>query len=128
MTIYLTLEQIIIIHEDQIVRYGGSSGLRDVSLLESAVFRPQSSFGGNDLYPTIFDKASVLMHSLILNHSFIDGNKRTGTVSMLVFLEVNGYRIQVTQKALVNTALGVESKKINTEKLAAWIKKYTKKI
>lgn len=128
MTIYLTLEQIIIIHEDQIVRYGGSSGLRDVSLLESAVFRPQSSFGGNDLYPTIFDKASVLMHSLILNHSFIDGNKRVGTASVLVFLELNGYQLRVTQKALVNTALGVESKKINTEKLAVWLKKYTKKI
>lgn len=128
MIIYLTLEQIIITHEDQIVRYGGSSGLRDISLLESAVFRPQSSFGGEDLYPTIFDKASALMHSLILNHPFIDGNKRAGTTSMLVFLELNGYRLQVTQKALVNTALGVESKKLNTEKLAAWLKKYTRKI
>lgn len=128
MTIYLTLEQIIIIHEDQIVRYGGSSGLRDVSLLESAVFRPQSSFGGEDLYPTVFNKASALIHSLVLNHPFIDGNKRTGTVSLLVFLEMNGYRLQVTQKALVNTVLEVESKKINIEKLSAWIKKYTKKI
>lgn len=128
MTIYLTLEQIIVIHEDQIVRYGGSSGLRDVSLLESAVFRSQSSFGGEDLYPTIFDKASALMRSLIFNHPFIDGNKRTGTVSMLVFLELNGYRLQVNQKALVNAALDMESKKINVEKLAAWLKKYAKKI
>lgn len=128
MTIYLTLEQIIVIHEDQIVRYGGSSGLRDVSLLESAVFRSQSSFGGEDLYPTIFDKASALMHSLILNHPFIDGNKRTGTASMLVFLELNGYRLQVNQKALVNAALDMESKKINVEKLATWLKKYAKKI
>lgn len=128
MTIYLTLEQIIIIHEDQIVRYDGSSGLRDVSLLESAVFRPQSSFGGEDLYPTIFDKASALIHSLILNHPFIDGNKRTGIASMLVFLELNGYRLQVIQKALVNTALEVGSKKLNVEKLAVWLKKYTKKI
>ena len=113
MTIYLTLEQIIVIHEDQIVRYGGSSGLRDVSLLESAVFRSQSSFGGEDLYPTIFDKASALMHSLILNHPFIDGNKRTGTASMLVFLELNGYRLQVNKKPLVSAALEMESKKIN---------------
>ena len=128
MTIYLTLEQIIVIHEDQIVRYGGSSGLRDVSLLESAVFRSQSSFGGEDLYPTIFDKASALMHSLILNHPFIDGNKRTGTASMLVFLELNGYRLQVNQKALVSAALDMESKKINVEKLATWLKKHTKKI
>lgn len=125
---YLTLEQIIIIHEDQIVRYGGSSGLRDVSLLESAVFRSQSSFGGEDLYPTIFDKASALMHSLILNHPFIDGNKRTGITSMLVFLELNRYRLQATQKALVDTTLRVESKEMNIEKLTAWLKKYSKKI
>ena len=128
MAVYLTLEQIIIIHEDQIVRYGGSSGLRDVALLESTVFRPQSSFGGEDLYSTIFDKASALMHSLILNHPFIDGNKRTGIASMLVFLELNGYRLRVIQKALVNVALGVESKKIDIEKLSAWLKKYSKRI
>jgi len=128
VAVYLTLEQIIIIHEDQIVRYGGSSGLRDVALLESTVFRPQSSFGGEDLYSTIFDKASALMHSLILNHPFIDGNKRTGIASMLVFLELNGYRLRVIQKALVNVALGVESKKIDIEKLSAWLKKYSKRI
>ena len=128
MTIYLTLEQIIIIHEDQIVRYGGYSGLRDINLLESAVFRSQSSFGGEDLYRTIFDKASALMHSLILNHPFVDGNKRTGTVCMLVFLELNGYRLQVDQKALVNTALSMESKNMNVEKLSAWLKKYAIKI
>lgn len=128
MTIYLTLEQVIIIHEDQVMRYGGSSGLRDVSLLESAVFRPQSSFGGEDLYPTVFDKASALIHSLILNHPFVDANKRTGTASMLVFLELNGYELEVSQKTLVNTVLRIESKKINVEKLSAWLKKYTKKI
>lgn len=128
MTIYLTLEQVIIIHEDQVMRYGGSSGLRDVSLLESAVFRPQSSFGGEDLYPTVFDKASALIHSLILNHPFVDANKRTGTASMLVFLELNGYKLEVSQKTLVNTVLRIESKKINLEKLSAWLKKYTKKI
>ncbi|MDO8461149.1 MAG: type II toxin-antitoxin system death-on-curing family toxin [bacterium] len=125
--IYLTLEQVLLIHEDQIVRYGGSSGLRDVSLLESAIFRPQSSFGGEDLYLTIFDKASALMHSLILNHSFIDGNKRTGTASMLVFLELNEYRLHVSQKALIEIALKIESKKINMEELADWLKKNSKK-
>lgn len=128
MTIYLTLEQVIIIHEDQVMRYGGSSGLRDISLLESAVFRPQSSFGGEDLYPTIFDKASALIHSLILNHPFVDANKRTGTASMLVFLELNGYKLEVSQKTLVNTVLRIESKKINVEKLSAWLKKHAKRI
>ena len=126
--IYLSLEQVITIHEDQVIRYGGSSGLRDVPLLESAVFRPQSSFGGEDLYPTIFDKAASLMHSLILNHPFIDANKRTGTASMLVFLELNGYRLKVPQKALVEVAKGVESKKISLDELGDWLKKHCKKI
>lgn len=126
--IYLTLEQVFLIHEDQLVRYGGSSGLRDLALLESAIFRPQSSFDGEDLYPTLFHKAAALMISLILNHAFLDGNKRTGVASMLVFLELNGYKLKISQKALVNTALGVESKKINIEKLAAWLKRHSKRI
>ena len=126
--IYLTLEQVITIHEDQVIRYGGSSGLRDVPLLESAVFRPQSSFGGEDLYPTIFDKAASLMHSLILNHPFIDANKRTGTASMLVFLELNGYRLKVSQKALLETAKKVKSKKLSMDELGDWLKKNSKKI
>lgn len=126
--IYLTLEQILLIHEDQLVRYGGSPGLRDLILLESAVFRPQSSFDGEDLYATIFYKAASLMISFILNHAFLDGNKRTGIASMLVFLELNGYKLKISQKALVNTALGVESKKINIKKLAALLKKHSKRI
>lgn len=126
--IYLTLEQVFLIHEDQLVRHGGSSGLRDLALLESAIFRPQSSFDGEDLYPSIFYKAAAFMISIILNHPFLDGNKRTGIVSMLVFLELNGYKLKISQKALVGIALEVESKKINIEKLAAWLKKYSKRI
>lgn len=126
--IYLTLEQIIIIHEDQLLRYGGSSGLRDLSLLESSVFRPQSSFGGDDLYKTIFEKAAALLHSLALNHPFIDGNKRTGTTSMLVFLELNGYRLNVSQNTLVKLVLKVESKKLDVQQIALWLKKNSKKV
>ena len=126
--IYLTLEQVLLIHEDQVVRYGGSSGLRDLSLLESAIFRPQSTFGGEDLYQTIFDKVAALMHSLILNHVFVDGNKRTGTASMLVFLELNGYRLKVSQKVLVEAAMNVESKRWNIEEIATWLKKNSKKM
>lgn len=127
-TIYLTLEQVFLIHEDQLLRYGGSSGLRDLPLLESAIFRPQSSFGGEDLYSSIFEKAAALMHSLLLNHPFVDGNKRTATTSMLVFLELNNYRLQVSQKALVEVAIKIESKQLNLEQIASWFRKYAKKI
>lgn len=119
---YLTLEQILVIHQDQIEQYGGSHGLRDLALLESAVFRPQSSFSGKELYKTIFDKTAAIMHSLILNHPFIDGNKRTGIVSAVVFLELNGFRLEVSQKELVKTALKIESKELSLENVAEWLK------
>lgn len=125
--IYLTLEQILIIHQDQIERYGGTHGLRDLALLESAIFRPQSSFSSKELYKTIFDKTAALMHSLILNHPFIDGNKRTGIVSALVFLELNGFRLEVGTKELIKTALKIESKKLNLENVAKWLESNSKK-
>lgn len=128
MIINLTLEQILLIHEDQVVRYGGSQGLRDIALLESAVYRSQVTFGGVDLYPTIFEKAGALVHSLLLNHPFVDGNKRTAIASMLVFFDINGYYFNITQKVLVSTALSIENKKWNIGKITTWLKKYAKKI
>lgn len=119
---YLTLEQILVIHEDQIERYGGTSGLRNLELLESALFRPQSTFDGNDLYENIFEKASALIHSLILNHPFVDGNKRTGIVAGFVFLEINGFSLQIEQKELVEKALLIPPKKHTIKKTAKWLK------
>jgi len=74
---YLSSQNIIQIHFEIVEATGGSQGIRDVGLLESAAGRPRASFGGKDLYPNIFLKASVLVHSLLLNHPFVDGNKRT---------------------------------------------------
>lgn len=119
---YVTLEQILVIHEDQIERYGGSSGVRDLSLLESAIFRPQTTFSGKDLYKTHFDKAAALMHSLIMNHAFIDGNKRTGTAGMLVYFEINNISISISTQELVETVLLVEKEKWEIEKIANWLK------
>lgn len=125
-TIFLTFEQILVIHYDQIERYGGSHGIRELALLESAIFRPQTTFGDQELYDDIFSKAAALMHSLLLNHPFIDGNKRTATASCLVFLEINGLFLQVTQEELVDTALKVASKELDLEKLTAWLKDNSK--
>ena len=126
--VYLTLEQVLLIHEDQIDRYGGSHGLRDMALLESAIYRSQATFGGIDLYPTTFEKAGALVHSLLLNHPFVDGNKRTAIASMLVFLELNNYSFFVSQKELVATALSIENKKWNIEKISLWLQKHSKKM
>lgn len=125
--LFLTLEQVLLIHEDQIEKYGGSHGVRDLGLLESAILRPQTTFGGVDLYESLFDKAAALTHSLLLNHPFVDGNKRTAVVSVLTFLELNGLSISTSNKNLVDFALSVENKKIPIEKIAGWLKKYAKK-
>jgi death-on-curing protein len=127
-TIFLTFEQVLAIHDNQIETYGGSHGLRDLALFESAIMRPQTTFGGKDLYPSIFEKAAVLMHSLIMNHPFVDGNKRTGTVSALVFLEINRFRIAVDQNELVDISLEVTLKKMDVKDIATWLEKSSKKI
>ncbi len=126
--VYLTLEQILVIHQDQIDRYGGSHGIRELALLESAAFRPQSTFSDQDLYPDLFDKAAALMHSLILNHPFIDGNKRTSSASTLVFLEINGWRLKVNQDLFLQAVLAIESKKMSIEDIAKWIQVNSEKI
>ena len=126
--IFLTFEQVLAIHDNQIELYGGSHGIRDLALFESALMRPQTTFGGNDLYPSLFDKATVLMHSIIMNHPFIDGNKRTGTVSALIFLEINKFKIIASQNELVKITIDLETKKINNEKISSWLRSHSKKI
>ncbi len=126
-TYFLNLEQVITVHTDQIERYGGSHGLRDLGLLESAVFRPQSSFDGEDLYPSIFHKAASLLHSLIMNHPFVDGNKRTATATTLLFLEMNNYSLEVKQKNLVQFILQIEKEDMKVEEISSWLSKNSKK-
>lgn len=126
-TVFLTLEQILALHEDLIERYRGSYGIRELNLLESAIFRSQVTFGGNELYETLFDKAAVIMHSLILNHPFLDGNKRTGTISALQFLSENSIEIFASQEEILVLALNIESKKLNVKQIAQWLEKHVEK-
>ncbi len=125
--IFLTLDEILGIHHEEVEKFGGSHGLRDTNLLDSALQRPQSSFMEEDLYPTIFDKAAALMHSILLNHPFIDANKRTATVSTAYFLYLNGYNLEAKQKELVQFALKVGSKKMDLEQIAQWLEKHSVK-
>lgn len=124
---FLTLEHIITIHSNQIDGYGGSHGIRDISLLESAVFRPQTTFGGEEMYESIFDKAAALVQSIIMNHAFLDGNKRTGMVSGIIFLEINRYSLVVSQKELVKTAIRIAKKEMGIVEIAGWLKKNSKR-
>lgn len=121
---YLTPENIIQIHFEIIEETGGSHGLRDLNLLKSAVERPKTSFGGKDLYPNIYLKGASLIHSLLLNHPFVDGNKRTAVLSLIEFLRLNGKDIQATQKEIVEFTLWVENKKPSVERISSWVEKH----
>jgi len=124
---YLSVKDILLLHELQIEKFGGSHGLRDLGLLESAVARPESSFDGEDLYPDIFLKGAALVQSLLMNHQFVDGNKRTAMFSVMTFLELNGYEFVANQKDIVETALWIENKKPTIEEISMWLEKHTKK-
>ena len=110
--IKLTVNDIILLHEKIIDKTGGIRGIRDVGLLEMAVSSPFASFGGEDLYKTLEEKAKQLCNSLIKNHPFLDGNKRIGILAMLVFLDLNKKKISITNEQIIslglNTAKGME--------------------
>ncbi|MBI2621999.1 MAG: type II toxin-antitoxin system death-on-curing family toxin [Candidatus Levybacteria bacterium] len=124
---YLTVQDVLLLHELAIDKFGGSHGLRDLGLLESAVMRPQATFSGIDLYPSIFDKAASLVHSLLMNHQFVDGNKRTAMFSMMTFLELNGYKFIADQKEVVEYALYIENSQPEIEEISKWLKKHSMK-
>ena len=124
-TSYLTLDIVVAIHEEMVERYGGSHGIRDIGLIQSAIARPQSSFGGDDLYQTIFDKAAALFHSLMFNHAFVDGNKRTAMVSTARFLFVNGHNLVASQKEFVAFPLKVENQRQSIEEISKWLKRHS---
>ena len=93
---YLKVKHVLRIHGRVIEQSGGDTGVRDLGLLDSAVAQPRTGFGGTDLYPELADKAAALAFSLVMNHPFADGNKRTGYVSMMMFLSRNGHTIKAT--------------------------------
>ena len=103
----LSKEQVLLLHAQLIKEFGGCDGVRDYKLLDSALESPFQAFDGEELYPTIQAKAARLGYGLIKNHCMIDGNKRIGTHSMLVFLAINGIEMKYTQKELYETILEV---------------------
>jgi len=120
---YLSLAEIASLHARLIAQSGGSLGLRDRGALESAVAQPEMSFGGEDLYPTVAEKAAALGHSLIQNHPFVDGNKRVGHAAMEVFLVVNGYEISALVDEQEEIVLAVASSQMSRAELGEWLKR-----
>ncbi len=103
--VFLTVDQVVGLHRHSIDRYGGSHGLRDLGLLESAVLLPQQTFDGEYLYQDLESMAGALWHSLVMNHPFVDGNKRIGLRAADVFLLLNGFQILAHQSQLVNLTI-----------------------
>lgn len=122
---YLTTEDVLLLHHLSIEKSGGSHGLRDAGLLDAAVHRPQATFAGEDLYPTLFDKAGALCHSLIKNHAFVDGNKRTSLLSSMTFLELNGHIFKCSQDELVEFGLKIDNENVSADGIASWLKSHS---
>lgn len=108
--LFLTLEQVIEIHADVIEEFGGTHGIRDLGLLQSAVAMPQAGFGDQYLHPDLFEMAAAYLYHLVQNHPFIDGNKRTAALVAFSFLLLNGYSLEVDEflfeKIILETAQG----------------------
>jgi death-on-curing protein len=119
---YLSVEQVRALHADQLRLYGGAKGLRDKGGLESAVARPAMTFGGEDLYEDLASKAAALMHSLVLNHAFVDGNKRLGAHAAILSVELNGQTFLATPADLVEKTLAVAEGEVAVEALAIWFR------
>jgi len=119
---YLSIGQLLALHAQQLQRYGGGTGLRDRGALESALARPTAIFGGEDLYPDIPEKAAALMHSLALNHPFIDGNRRVAAFAAIIFAESNGHDFLATPDELVETTLAVAEGRMAVEALTIWFR------
>ncbi|MBU3721237.1 MAG: type II toxin-antitoxin system death-on-curing family toxin [Burkholderiaceae bacterium] len=106
---FLTLEEVLEIHSTQLTRFGGAAGVRDIGLLESALSQPQASFGGQYVHEDLFEMASAYLFHVVSNHPFVDGNKRAGLLSALVFLDINGIEINDQGDTLYNLTIKVAS-------------------
>lgn len=122
MTEHLSDEQLLQIHEAQIEQFGGSAGLRDRGGLESAAARPAMTFGGEDLYPDLAAKAGALMHSLVMNHPFVDGNKRVGAAAAELFVLLNESRLDASDQELEGVTLAVARGEMDVEPLTIWFR------
>ena len=124
---YLTIKEALDLHRRIIELSGGLAGIRDTGALESALAQPLMSFGGQELYPTIVEKASALGFSLIKNHPFIDGNKRIGHAAMETVLVLNGYEIEAPVDEQEQVVLQLASGELGRETFTDWLRRRLKK-
>jgi death on curing protein len=123
--VFLRLDEVVGIHNDQIELYGGSPGIRDLELLKSAIAMPSVGFGGEYLHTDIFEMAAAYLFHIVRNHPFVDGNKRTGAVAVLVFLRMNGMELCAEEETYANLVFSVAEGKTDKPGITRFIKEFT---
>ena len=125
MTRYLTFAEVLELHQSVLERWGGAGGIRDLGILESALAQPRQSFGGQDLYSDLATKAAALCFSLVLNHPFIDGNKRIGHAAMETFLMVNDHELRAPVDEQEHIMLDLAAGNFTRDSFVEWVKQHT---
>ena len=123
--LFLTFAEIIEIHDYQIAHFSGSAGLRDLEMLKSAIGMPSATFGGEYLHPSIIEMAAAYLYHLVENHPFVDGNKRVGAMAALVFLDLNGYDFDASDKDFTDMVLKVASGKMLKADITLFFRQHT---
>lgn len=121
---HIGIAEVVLFHEKIIRETGGSEGVRDIGLVESAISRAHSTFNGKDLYTEIENKVAITCYGLIKNHGFVDGNKRIGIAVMLLLLTMNRIFIEYTQEELIVLGLDIADSKLNEQDITNWIRKH----
>lgn len=120
---FLSPEEVLQLHEDQISSFGGTSGVRDWGLLESALAQPQATFGGKFLHPRIYEQAAAYLYHLAMNHPFVDGNKRTAFAVMDTFVRLQGYSLDLTDEQSYELVMQIAKGKLSKDHLIIYLKK-----
>jgi death on curing protein len=123
---FLSLDEVLALHADQISRYGGETGIRDLALLQSAIAMPQARFGGEWLHPSLPEMAAAYLFHLVRNHPFVDGNKRAGLISALAFLGLNDAEVIAKPEELLEVVLGVAEGRADKAQVAVFLKANTR--
>jgi death-on-curing protein len=122
---YLTLNEVLELHRLVLAAAGGSAGVRDLNAVGSSVAQPRMTFGGEELYPTLVDKAAILAFSLVMNHGFVDGNKRVGHAAMETFLVLNGYEVSASVDEQEQVFLQLAAGALDREAFTEWVRQRT---
>jgi death-on-curing protein len=124
--VFLALDEVLALHADQIRRYGGRPGIRDLELLKSALGTPEASYGGEYLHPTPFEMAAAYLFHIVRNHPFVDGNKRVGLIAALVFLGLNDLQLDAGADVLFDLVMGVAAGAIGKAEVAVFLQEHAR--